>query len=271
MTNRFDATLKLLLQGHASVLQRTLDPRAVVEWLNVEVEKSQARKLDLLARLSDGGLLHIELQTTNDPDMALRMLEYATGVYRQYRQFPKQVLLYVGKAALRMPDSLAGGRLEFGYRLVDFRDLDGDALLASDDLGDNVIAVLARLSDRRAAVNGILRRIARAEGSRRTEALHQLTLLAGLRGLEETVQEEIKSMPLVIDIMENQIIGPAYRRGVHVGEIELLRKLITRRFGPIPNWADQRLATKTTDELNDIGLRLLDAQSIEELLAEPRA
>src|SRR5260370_33914790 len=52
---------------------------------------------------------------------------------------------YVGEAPLRMESELRGPRMWFQYRAVDIRDLDGDRLLESNEVGDNAIAILARL------------------------------------------------------------------------------------------------------------------------------
>jgi predicted transposase YdaD len=293
-TYRFDTTLKLLLRKHATVLFQELDGRPVQEWLNVEIPKVEARRADLLARLDDGALLHIELQSTNDPEMGLRMLEYSTGVYRMCRRFPKQIVLYVGQAPVKMDTVLAGEGTSCEFEVRDIRDLDGEALLASNDLGDNVLAVLTGLRNQRAAVSAIVAKIAGSRQDGRATALQQLTVLAGLRALESEVEEEISRMPLLIDILENKVLGREYLRGwesgnaqgmelgmerglerglqrgiehgARSGELALLRKMLRKRFGPIPTWADERLALKTTGELEDLGLRLLDARNYEEFL-----
>ena len=102
----------------------------------------QNRRLDLLGEAIDGSLVHLELQSGNDPGMPLRMAEYCLGVFRLYGKFPRQILLYVGKAPLRMDSQLRSPDLWYRYRAVDVRDLDGDRLLESEDIGDNIIAIV---------------------------------------------------------------------------------------------------------------------------------
>ena len=87
----------------------------------------------------------------------------------------------------------------------------------------------------------------------------QLLILAGLRRLEETVEREIQKMPVYIDISENKVLGPAYREG----QLTVIR--IEKRFGPMPAWAEERLASRSANELEDLAVRVLDAQSIEDL------
>ena len=46
----------------------------------------------------------------------------------------------------------------------------------------------------------------------------------------------------------------------------ILRRLIKKRFGSVPNWAEERLAKLSAKELEDLSVRVLDAKSIETLL-----
>jgi len=290
----YDVTLKLLLQGSAKLTVRELTGTAVEKWLDVELPKVQNPRADLLGETADGGLVHLELQSRNEATMPLRMAEYCLGVFRLFGQFPRQVLLYVGAAPLRMDSELRGPDVSFRYRLIDFRTLDGDRLLESAEVGDNVIAILARLRDHRDAVCRIVRRIADLPAAERETALAQLLILAGLRQLEETVEEEARKMPVFIDIMENKVLGREFKRGLQEGrqeglreglqeglqegrqegleegrqegELRVLRRQIERRFGTLPSWAEEGLAGRSTAELEDLSVRVLDATSIEDLL-----
>jgi hypothetical protein len=56
------------------------------------------------------------------------------------------------------------------------------------------------------------------------------------------------------------------RKGERKGELAILRRLFEKRFGAIPSWVEDRLASRSTLELEDLSVRVLDAQSIEDLL-----
>lgn len=93
-------------------------------------------------------------------------------------------------------------------------------------------------------------------------------------------------MPIIIDVMENDIIGPAIRKGLEqgreqgleqgleqgreqglkLGEQKLLRRQIEKRFGPLPEWADAHLACLSIHEIEALGERIFDVPSIESLL-----
>jgi hypothetical protein len=50
------------------------------------------------------------------------------------------------------------------------------------------------------------------------------------------------------------------------GELTLLRRQIEKRFGAIPDWAEERLTSRTATELEELGVRMLDARTLEDLL-----
>jgi predicted transposase YdaD len=273
--HEYDTALKSVIRRLSEGALRALTGFAIARWHNVEFPEVRTLRADMVGETADGSLVHLELQSTNDSDMALRMAEYALAVYRHFRQFPQQTVLYVGRAPLTMPETLTGHSLAFRFRVVDVRELDGDALLTSGNPEENVIAVLMRLrGDRRAAVREILERIAEIDPDRRQVALREFVILAGLRSLREIIREETKTMPILDDIMEHDILGPAIRQGLEQGlqqglvkgEQTVVIRLIEKRFGAIPAWARQRLEAMSAPEVEETALRLLDARSLEELL-----
>lgn len=101
-----------------------------------------------------------------------------------------------------------------------------------------------------------------------------MTILLGLRGLElGFLTEARKYMPLVVDLMENRIVRDSYERGEAAGEArgerksesKLLTAQLTKRFGPLPEWASERLAAADTAQLEAWSLRILDAGCLEEV------
>ena len=259
----YDVALKLLLRGSAKLTMRELTGTAVEHWIDVELPKVvHNTRVDLLGETADKGLVHLELQSGHDPDMPLRMAEYCLSVFRLFKRFPRQVLLYVGEAPLRMASELRGDDVSFRYRAIDIRELDGERLLESEGVGDNVIAILARLRDHKDAVRRIVERIAGLVPVERETALGQLIILAGLRQLEETVEQEARKMPILNDLLDNKVLGREFKRG----ELTVLRRQIEKRFGAIPSWAEERLVDRSAADLEELSVRVLDAQSIEDLL-----
>jgi hypothetical protein len=246
-----------------------------LKWLNVETPKVSNRRVDLLGELPGRNLVHIELQSRNEKGFPLRMAEYLFGIGRQYGKLPRQVALYVGEAPLRMRDRVEGPDVSVRFHLVDIRDLDGEQLLTSANIGDNVLAVLTRLGERPQVVRRILARIAAGRSGDRNGALAELFIIAGLRKMEGEARREARNMPVLNDIMDNKVIGPAIRQGRAEGraegrvegQVEMLLGMAEKRFGRIPAAVAQRIAALKPAQLKRVGLRLLDAQRIEDLFA----
>lgn len=262
--HEYDTALKSFLRnGRESLSALTSIP--VLRWHNVELPEVRSLRVDLLGEAGDGHLIHIELQSTHDGSMALRMMEYSAAVFRQFGRFPEQVVLYVGRAPLRMTGRLAGPNFSFECRMVDIRELDGERLLASERIEDNIISVLTRVSDQREAVRCILGRIASGDPGDRGPAFAGFMIIAGLRQLEEVIEQETSRMPLLDDIMDHKVLGREFKRGLHDGELTLLTRQAEKRFGPIPAAVRERLTEMSIPELESAALRLLDAKSVEEL------
>ena len=77
-------------------------------------------------------------------------------------------------------------------------------------------------------------------------------------------------MPITEDIRNHKVfireMAEALHEGRQQGELTVLRRQMVKRFGPIPDWATDRLAKCTIPELEELSERLLDARNLEELL-----
>ena len=133
-----------------------------------------------------------------------------------------------------------------------------------------MIAILAGLRDHEGAVRRIMERIAGLAAAERETALAQLMILAGLRHLSQVVERETQNMPIDLDIRDHEVLGPMFieaeQKGLRKGELTVLRRLIEKRFGPLPGWAGDKLAALPATALEDLSERVLDAKSVEELL-----
>ncbi len=85
-------------------------------------------------------------------------------------------------------------------------------------------------------------------------------------------------MPVFNPIMDNKVLGREMKRGmelgrvegrvegVQLGELKLLRRQIEARFGPIPDWAESRIAGCSLEQIESLGVRVLSVESLQELL-----
>jgi len=265
--HEYDVALKKILTRPGSALLTALTGSASLRWLNVEAPLVRNLRVDLLGETPAGELVHIELQSRNEKDFPLRMGEYSFGVALRHGRLPRQVALYVGAEPLRMTSEIAGPGWVFRYNLVDIRDLDGEALLASDNPGDNVIAILTQLGNEPDAVRRVLKRIAAGPPEEREEALAEFSIVAGLRKLTAEVKRETNRMPIQEDIMDDEVWGPWILQKRADGQVELLLELIEKKFGAIPPRVHERIASLKSNQIKAAAVRLLDAQRIEDLFA----
>jgi predicted transposase YdaD len=275
---RYDATLKELFQRAPERLLELLTGSRPGEILNVEYPSVRLRRPDLVLRLADGRLYHLELQVTNDPDMPWRMVDYYIALARHFGEAPLQHVVYAGAQPMALAAEIQHAALQFRYRVWDIREFDARSLLESGSLEDNLLAILCRLEDPRGALQRILERIGRLPGKSRSDALTKLMILSELRGLPALVREE-EGMPIPIDSSlldhpwiqdlvlqrEARVKAQGKAEGKAEGEAALLRRQLERRFGPLPEWAVSRLQSADTTVLETWGVRLIDASSLEEV------
>ena len=264
--HEYDLALKRILTRPGSILLAAITGSKSLRWLNVEAPLVRNLRVDLLGESPNGELVHIELQSRNEKDFPLRMGEYSFGVALRHGRLPRQVALYVGSEPLRMKNEIAGPGGVFRFHLVDIRALDGELLLASDNPGDNVIAILTRLGGEPDAIRRVLKRIAADPAEARDEALAELSILAGLRKLTAKVKREV-NMPIQEDIMDDEVWGPWILQKRADGKMAMPRRLIEKKFGGIPPQIRERLDALEPAQIEATGLRLLDAQRIEDLFA----
>jgi len=127
----YDGVLKNMFQEDRPVLLDELTGGiAVTEFLNVELPKVLEWRLDLVMRLADGSILHIELQAKDDRHIAYREGVYCFLLARMYSGCRiRQVVLYVGSERLRMPAGIDLGKTKGAFRLLDIREIDAERVV----------------------------------------------------------------------------------------------------------------------------------------------
>jgi len=58
------------------------------------------------------------------------------------------------------------------------------------------------------------------------------------------------------------------KQGIQQGEVIMLRQLLTRRFGPLPSWAEQCLVQANRQELESWAKRVLEAQRLGDIFTD---
>lgn len=119
-TVRYDTVLKDVFQSVQPGLMGDLTGGvATRESLNVEFSFGQERRADLVLRLEDRRVFHLEFQSDNDNDMPYREGIYGLLIGQKYRTGVLQVVLYCGLARMRMKSKLSLGKINVEYRLIE--------------------------------------------------------------------------------------------------------------------------------------------------------
>jgi len=81
--------------------------------------------------------------------MPRRKAEYYMGFWRLLNEHVEQVLLYAGQRPLTMSPVFQTPSMHYEYQILDLKTWDGEPLLASEDWGDNVLALLTPVEQER--------------------------------------------------------------------------------------------------------------------------
>lgn len=128
---RFDTVLKGLFDQPPLVLLSIVLRRRIEVIERLSAETTSVLRPDLVLRLAEGRILHIELQAQPDAAFALRMLRYRVHIEEKYGEAPLQIAFWVGKGPARIPTSIEAEDLTYRFRMVDLREIDAEPLLNS--------------------------------------------------------------------------------------------------------------------------------------------
>ncbi len=87
---------------------------------------------------------------------------------------------------------------------------------------------------------------------------------------EREIREILTETKLEEGIMQTFIdryIDQGLQKGLHQGEIRFFRKMMESRFGSLPEWVMKKIETASPDTIEKWGIRLLKADSLEDVLA----
>ena len=230
-------------------------------------------------------LIHIEVQGQQDPDFPKRMYVYHYRCFDRYDR-PVVSLAVLTDASPRWRPTgyrygLWGCAMEMTFPVVKLRDYRTQWAALEASLNPFATVVMAHLHSQRTRrhperrLEGKLRLVRHlyARGYTRQEVLDLfcfldwiLTLPAALETRFQTVVmhlEEERQMRYITSIERMGI-----EKGLQQGEVLLLRRQLTRRFGVLPAWVEQRLLDAMPSDLERWADRILDAQQLDDIFHE---
>ena len=135
------------------LLKLDIDPNEV-ELLATEQERVEDRRADLVVKLKLKNnqifILHIEIQSSNDYKMPLRMMRYYTDIALAYPKLPiKQYVIYIGQQPLKMNGFVQELGWKYCYQLIDMKDVDCETLITRNNPDALVLAILKVIMNKR--------------------------------------------------------------------------------------------------------------------------
>nr|VFJ75487.1 MAG: conserved hypothetical protein (putative transposase or invertase) [Candidatus Kentron sp. FW] len=254
------------------------------EAMGTEHQRIEDRRADLVVKLRDRGgepfLLHIEIQNDNDPQMPVRMMRYLTDVLLAYPGLPvHQYLIYIGVEKLTMSDRFEGFDTHHRYGLVDMRAVDCEYLIKKDTPEALILAILCDFKDRdpQEVVDYIYTRLQELVGDN-TKRLRECIAMLHILSVNRDLKKEIKEAEKVLTQIDMTRI-PSYQlgmekglekgrqEGMERGQIALLTRLLSHKFGTLSPMVTQRIDNAHSGELAMWGERVLTAKSLDEVFS----
>lgn len=246
----------------------------IVDGLPSELPQLQIRsqQTDLLFRLADNSILHLEFQTTRRSGDLLRFAAYHLAVFERYRRPIHTVVLY-GTGIRSAAHALETGALTFRVENVFVGRLDGDAVLQqlhekavrgeTFSPVDRIDLILSPLMRLHRPVAEVARDAARLSVNVPQEQ-REMTVGALIGLAYPTISRDV-----VMAILEESGMMALSQAFLEEGELkgkrEALRRILHKRFGGVPETVEQRIDTADSTQLDGLIDRAVIVESLNDL------
>ena len=255
------------LVGNNTTVQEVLDPVLV----------TQERRADLILRYANMGgtsaILHLEFQRKPDADLPLRMAGYTLRIRERYGLMPQQVLIILEEspAASRIPNLFAEGAARIEYQVMKLWEADPQVILSGQWPGLIPLVALMgqsqQITERLEACASVVN--TRIQSKQEQEDLLTLAVLLGSLqpGTQSAIEAFIRSRRMV-DLMESPLLQKWLGEAEQKGQRQMLIRLLTRKFGTLPQSLGDKLETMTdVERLEQLADAAIDTDSLQDFAA----
>jgi predicted transposase/invertase (TIGR01784 family) len=219
-------------------------------------------------------ILHIEFQTlpASNPPIPFRMLDYSVRLKRQYRCDVEQVVIFLQATndEIVFTEEYQDRTTSHRYRVIRLWEQDSASFLANPGLlplatltqTDSPQALLAQVAERTATI---------PDRGQRQNITGCAEILAGLRFEKDLIRqffrEEIMRESVIYQDILQRGLQQGRREGKQEGEVDLITRQLTRRLGEINSLLIERIRGLSTEQLEELGVALLDFSNMADLMA----
>ncbi len=243
---------RLLIGGSLRALGIDAPPATAVLPTELPQVSVRARAIDYLLALPDGSCMHLEFQSTAEPDDVTRFLVYDALLYERDRTRIRTVVIYTG-AVRSARDAIDAGCLLYRVENVYLGSFDGSERLralkqraastglTADDALDVALLILMGRQGRTA--REVALEAVRLAGGLPSE-LRRLCQ-AAIVGLAERylTEDEFKTV-VEVELLARRVsemIAEGEARGEAKGEAKAIVLVLTERFGQVPQEIVERV------------------------------
>ena len=277
----YDRTLRDILQSIPVEFVRLLTNKTAVELLETSFPKVEEKRADLVVRLDDESIFHLEIQSCSDSSMPKRMLKYAGLIYELYDIFPSQMVLYIGNRKTKFKNEIKikkeNSSIDYKYDVKLIKDFDCKILIESDSIDDNILATLCKIKNVDNFINRLKDKLFALDNKKQEDYMRKLFYLLRLRpNLHQKIYNKQKkelAMPFVLD----RRIDPLYKEGMEIGVakgvakerregiLQMIELILKLKFHSKPQWLYYLKNIKDIDKFTKIKDFILNAKTIDEV------
>ena len=127
----------------------------------------------------------------------------------------------------------------------------------------------------------LIKKLMALGGEEQESALAELTAFSGILKLDELLERQLKELTMLdtdINLEENAVIRPliekgrlkgeqqGMQKGMQKGRQDLLLNQLAERFGPVPEWASDKVRHAALEQLDRWGRLVLRSSTLEDTL-----
>ena len=266
----FDNLCKLLSEKYPDRFASWVlgKPQQSVEVLKTELSIEPIRADSVTFLQLQGRLLHLEFQTKleSNPPLPLRMIDYWVRLYRLYRLPITQiiVLLLPPSEDTVIETAFIVENTRHEHQVLRLWEQEPELFL--NDPALLPLATLAATTDSEALLRETAQRVSQLEVERKQEVSTYTQILAGLKFEKALIQKIFREGMMRESVIYQDILEEGREEGRSQGELNLIIRLLTRRFGAVDETVRSRIVTLPLALLEDLGEALLDFAEIEDLI-----
>jgi len=229
----YDRTIREIFQEIPVYFVKLLTNKEAKELLETKFPKVEEKQADLVVRLDDDTLFHLEIQLYHDKDMPKRMLYYALLIENKHKQFPQQTVLYLGDSHDKTVNYIKTDRLSYDYDVKYIKDVDCEILIESPDINDNILSILCKVKDINQLLKRLIKKLDELPEKKKEDYIRKLLYLFRLRPsyydiIDSDVKKEIE-MSYVLERDKDPFFKEGIKRGMEKAQAEAEEKLLQEK------------------------------------------